>query len=316
MKKLSNYNHSFQASCPACSKNNWREKKLQSMSSYFICNKCSLNMQEISESISKDDFFKLQQEHHFGDNQFLTHPSELLKKIDDEGNAYKLKIIKKYCSNFIEKEIVEIGSGPGSFAKEMEELDFKMTLIEESNELCMHLKQILSGEVINKNINKFNSKKKYDAACSFQVIEHVADLNEFLVKINSILKTDGLIFLSTPNADSFQHNLPYGLSPNFDSAHMFILSRNSIKLLLRKSGYEVLELTTPEYSSTWLRVASKILRRVLGKSETETAGEYITSSNSLHNNIYTIFKYFSFPLRYIQAKLGRGNEIFIVAKKV
>ncbi|MDA9112730.1 class I SAM-dependent methyltransferase [Gammaproteobacteria bacterium] len=312
MKNLPN--NGFNEICPSCSSSFWKERKLPSMNSYYVCNRCSLNIQEISNNFSKDDYFKMQQEHHFGDSEFLTQTSPLLKKIESEGNNFKLKMVNKYLTTH--SDVVEIGSGAGSFAKLMEDQHFNVSIIEESLELSIHLKKVIQGKVINKNLSEYQTDEKHNAVCSFQVIEHVIDLREHLEDIRNLLQMGGLIFLTTPNSESFQHKLPFGLSPNFDSAHLYVLSKRSLILLLNKSGFELIEITTPEYPAIWLRVASKILRRIKGKSETETAGEYIVNSSPSYQAIYNSFKFLSAPFRYIQSSLGKGNEIFIVARKI
>jgi cyclopropane fatty-acyl-phospholipid synthase-like methyltransferase len=298
--------------CPCCGSNMWVRKKIDLMNDYLICNNCGLNFQEIPKNISNDEFFKIQQEHYFSDSDMLD--SKLMIAVETEENKTKLNKFKKYSRNH--KDVIEIGPGSGSFALLIESIVSSITLIEESRGFSQRLGQIFKGKIINKNLSDFKTEEKYDAAFTFQVIEHVNEILDYLLTIKSILKDDGLLFLTTPNADSFQHKLPLNLSPNFDNAHIYVFSLNSIKLLFNKAGFEIVEITTPEYSSTWLRVVTKIIRRILRKSETETAGQYMKNENTLLKVFFFIFKFVSFPFRKIQEKLNKGNEIFIVAKKL
>ena len=298
--------------CPCCSSNMWIRTKIDLMNDYLVCNSCGLNSQEMPENISNDEFYKIQQEHYFSDSDMFN--SKLMIAVETEENKTKLNKFKKYIRNNI--DVIEIGPGSGSIALLIESIVSSITLVEESRELSHRLTQIFKGKIINKNLSEFKTEEKYDAAFSFQVIEHINEIQDYLLTIKSILKDDGLFFLTTPNADSFQHNLPLNLSPNFDNAHIYVFSLNSIKLLFNKAGFEIVEITTPEYSSTWLRVVTKIIRRILKKSETETAGTYIKNENTLFKVFFFMFKFASFPFRKIQEKLNKGNEIFIVAKKL
>ena len=54
------------------------------MNSYFVCNNCSLNLQEIPIYFSRDDFFKIQQDHYFSDSAIFN--SRLMNKIEAEEN--------------------------------------------------------------------------------------------------------------------------------------------------------------------------------------------------------------------------------------
>ena len=193
--------------------------------------------------------------------------------IENEENEKRLKIVNKYQKNL--KNVLEIGPGSGSFALSLKEVASSVTLIEDSKTLSDRLKILTKFNVINMPFSEFHKEKEFDAVFSFHVLEHVDEVKDHLLHVRSILNDGGLLFLSTPNADSLQHKLPFALSPNFDSAHMYVFSIDSIRLMLKKTDFELIELSTPEYSTIWLRVLSKILRRILGNSETETTGMYI-----------------------------------------
>ena len=128
----------FTEACPCCETANWSYRKLFSMNSYFVCNNCSLNLQEIPIHFSRDDYFKIQQDHYFSDSAIFN--SRLMNKIEAEENLIKLNMVSKYLNS--SANIAEIGPGSGSFAKILEDLHFSMTIIEESSELSNCLKNI------------------------------------------------------------------------------------------------------------------------------------------------------------------------------
>ena len=54
--------------CPCCNESSWSRLKIKFMQDYLICKKCSFNLQEISEGLSQNEFFKIQQAHYFSDS--------------------------------------------------------------------------------------------------------------------------------------------------------------------------------------------------------------------------------------------------------
>ncbi len=51
-------------------------------------------------------------------------------------------------------------------------------------------------------------RKKFDFISSFEVVEHVADLNDYLKRLRKLIKKEGRLFIETPN-----YNIPY--EPHF-----------------------------------------------------------------------------------------------------
>jgi len=47
------------------------------------------------------------------------------------------------------------------------------------------------------------NKNKYDMLCSFQVLEHIADVHSFIEQALCCLKRNGKLIISVPNNDSF-----------------------------------------------------------------------------------------------------------------
>ncbi|MFT6735318.1 MAG: 2-polyprenyl-3-methyl-5-hydroxy-6-metoxy-1,4-benzoquinol methylase [Polaribacter sp.] len=105
---------------------------------------------------------------------------------------------------YIDKEdnILEIGSGKGSFAKKLSSnqytgLEFSQQAIKFAESNGVHL---LAQSVEDYSIG---NKNKHDVVCDFQVLEHVSDVNTFLSSSVTCLKPGGLMIISVPSANSF-----------------------------------------------------------------------------------------------------------------
>ena len=282
------------------------------MNNYFICAKCNTYNQDLCKYKSINQFFKIQQKKYFSDLKIYN--SNLMRKIEDESIITKIKYFLKYCKNK-KFNILEVGPGSGKFAIEVKKFNKDITIIEESLIYVQFIKK-LNIKVIHKNFLSYSTKKKYRFICSFHVIEHVADVNLFVKKIANLLCDKGIVLLSTPNAGAYQHKFLHSFSPNFDCAHLHLFTKKTLEKILKDQGFAILETVTPQQTVFWLRIFSKIIRRIKKISEIETASQYIYNDSKIVNFIFYFFKLFTFPLKIIHQILGNGSEILIVAKKI
>lgn len=109
------------------------------------------------------------------------------------------------AADFIKKndKVLEIGCARGGFLKKLKEKGVTVDGLEMNSvaaDMC------LSGglSVYTDSIEKFAIGKTdaYDTVCSFQVMEHVAEVRNFLQSSLSVLKPGGLLIISVPNNDS------------------------------------------------------------------------------------------------------------------
>lgn len=81
-------------------------------------------------------------------------------------------------------------------------------------------------------------KSDFDAVVSFETLEHVKNYKKVLSEFNRVLKKDGLLIISTPNKMTFGCNLKVP----FDKYHVIEFYLDEFKKLLKKAGFEILEI--------------------------------------------------------------------------
>ncbi|MBI2613550.1 MAG: methyltransferase domain-containing protein [Candidatus Levybacteria bacterium] len=110
----------------------------------------------------------------------------------------------KYAASYVDrkKSVLDLGcsDGYGSFliakiSKETVALDIDKKTIEDARKKysMANLKFVLG------NALSLKWKNKFDIVVSFQVIEHIEDVNLYLHQIKKVLKKGGIFILSTPN---------------------------------------------------------------------------------------------------------------------
>jgi len=95
-------------------------------------------------------------------------------------------------------------------------------------------------------LEDFVTEVKYDVVLNFETIEHVFDPVQFLLKINCVLKNDGLLAFSTPNYHGFDMMVLDKYYKNIQApSHLNYFNVDTIDNLLKRAGFEVVKKTTP-----------------------------------------------------------------------
>jgi 2-polyprenyl-3-methyl-5-hydroxy-6-metoxy-1,4-benzoquinol methylase len=127
------------------------------------------------------------------------------------------KIAYTYASNFVQDRIVlDVGCGTGYGCKMLSQWAKMVCGIDHSEEAVLYSQKFYSGENIfygqmNAAALGFN-KQIFDVVVSFQVIEHLPDPDMFLSELKRVIKTGGLIIISTPNVRKQKFDNPFHLN--------------------------------------------------------------------------------------------------------
>ena len=100
---------------------------------------------------------------------------------------------------------------------------------------------------------KYYEPESFDYVTLDQVIEHVANPQEFLAGVASVLKPGGVVILSTPNSRSANARLTGSKWINWHIPyHLQHFSKKSLRALAKQNGLEVTSIRTLT-NSAWLR---------------------------------------------------------------
>ena len=116
-------------------------------------------------------------------------------------NNFKLKNKSKPLSGI---NILDIGCGGGLLSEPMSKMGAKVTGIDASNKNIKIAK--LHSKINKLNINylcsspeKLKTNKKFDVILNMEIVEHVKDIDFFLMSCSKLLKKNGLMFVATIN---------------------------------------------------------------------------------------------------------------------
>ncbi len=177
-----------------------------------------------------------------------------------QSRSIQAKKIAKYCHKFIKKDskILDIGCGSGLLVKEFELLNYDSYGLEPSNFLAdkgieNNLK-IYQGTLDDKNYSN-----EFDFISLVDVIEHVQNPLDLLVKINRALHEDGSFLVITPRRDSFFRLILGFKWWHYRIAHVGYFSKTNLLQIMKNAGFEIIEY---KYA-TWFLPLDYILNRLI-----------------------------------------------------
>jgi hypothetical protein len=155
-------------------------------------------------------------------------------------------------------------------------------------------------------LQEISGNELYDAITLWDTLEHIGDLSEFSNTVNRLLKPGGYWFFSTPNTNSFEWTvmgtehvqiLPPG--------HINLFNPKSAECLLKRHGFEVVEIQTPNGS-----LDVSYVEKNIGMSDVydTNIGRFLI--NNLRNE-----KFKDQFVRLISDTQRAGN-IFVIARKL
>lgn len=165
-----------------------------------------------------------------------TTPNEVTRKRYSE----LLRRFRRYRET---NRILDVGCGFGFFLSAAMDDGWRAYGTEVSQSAFHYLEkleipdgQMFMGDVADMGLEEGS----FDVVTMFEVIEHLPDPSRVLREICSLLRKDGLLYLTTPNYDSLNRYLLGDfwsiIQPH---EHLFYFTVGSLGRLLRRVGYEV-----------------------------------------------------------------------------
>ncbi len=166
--------------------------------------------------------------------------------------------------------LLEIGPGFGTFAALAKDSGAfgRVTVVERTPEMVAACRA-KGLDVIDSSLEDVGPTHTAlaDVAACFEVIEHVFEPIDFLGRVNLMLKPGGLFAFTCPNGQGFDTMLLQAASPSVDTEHVNLFNTASIRVLLERTGFEVLSVETPG------RLDVELVRRAIDAGDFDVAGQ-------------------------------------------
>jgi len=199
------------------------------------CNQCDLifvNPRISAEANNKYYEFSLPHDREFLDKHFFeTYPIH-----KNRLNRY-IKLINKYKKT---GRLLDVGCGNGYFLTRASASGFQVEGQEISPLFINYCRNELglivhSEELVANNLETGS----YDVITLFDVIEHVYQPDELLMECNRLLKSDGILVVTTHDAGNFLAKLYRdNWHMIYPIGHVYYFSQKTLRSLLHKAGFQ------------------------------------------------------------------------------
>lgn len=199
------------------------------------CNSCSLIY--VNPRISTTLSFKGYQNavdtrHHEQDSYRIRSFKTALRKIN--------KIVDLFTGVEGPSTFLDVGCAGGAFPKAIKDLNFRVIGLEPSKYLSEHARNQYELDVRAITLEEFSlDKPKFDVVSLWDVLEHLSDPKQTLVRLHSMLPKEGLLILNLPMVDTFPARVMGSRWPFYLNVHIYYFTMKTITTLLDETGFEV-----------------------------------------------------------------------------
>ncbi len=246
VKDFFEFNSFIETNCPACGSSDFLFEFEKLSFKYVSCKACATLF------VNPRPTFEILREFYSKSPSTIFWVNEFFKPVADVRREKIFRPRAEYISNMLAGNrryvIGDIGAGFGLFLEELRKIlpDNQFIAIEPSQEMAdiCYSKGIEVQCMFLEEINEM--KGRFDLLTVFELIEHLFDPGLFLDHARNLLKPNALLYLTTLNVYGFDIQTLWGKSKSVvPPHHLNFFNPTSIKYLLEKIGFEIIEISTP-----------------------------------------------------------------------
>lgn len=300
--------------CPVCDGNKfetWRLGLLQ-------CNSCRL---VISPAIWQTESNEKLEEEWFGED-YQPETSFWVKLFESTNNRQTLaRLVRARPPG---RRLLEIGIGSGSFLNAAREQGFDVMGCDLSDSICRRARKKFGVAVHNGPLTTLAKESRFDVIVMNHLLEHVQQPVNFLGDVRRLLKPGGVVHIAVPNIDCWEASLAGWTS--FEPYHLTYFSPATLKQTVSRGGLSIAAISTRDSFSGWflafLRTGLGVNRSngAVTRTAKTVAGTVVGRRSGFVEHGYRIATvitgFLLWPVRFVQSKLGRGDEVICIARKV
>ena len=298
--------------CPICMCTDFTPREM----GLWACNQCSI---VFSPSIWQPQANEILEDEWFGEN-YRPVTSSWVRTFESLNNRRTLARLSR--AKAPGNRLLEVGVGSGSFLQAAQNNGLNVVGCDLSKAIVSRVNQEFGIEMQCASLSDIPGEGRFDIIVMNHVLEHVSDPVGFLRDAFRLLSPGGIIHLSVPNQASWEAKLPGWTS--YEPYHLLYFNPIALRHVVTEASFSIEKEMTYEPFAGWFLA---VLRTLLGINRN---GQILDSSNSkyrsknthrpsLIEHAYRVAMVLSgiglWPLRYLQARYGHGEEAICIARK-
>jgi len=219
--------------------------------------------------------------------------------------------------------LLEIGVGSGSFLQAAKAKGFDAMGCDLSAPICRRVVQECGIPMHCGFLAELPDDSRFDVVVMNHVLEHVQQPVEFLQDVFRQLAPGGIVHIAVPNITCWEADFPGWTS--YEPYHLTYFNRQTLAKAVAAAGFSTERVFTSDSFSGWFLA---LLRTVLGVNRAQgTVTRTVVASvnrtsgqrSGLVEHAYRLAMVLSggglWPLRWLQGKLGYGDEVVCIVTK-
>lgn len=182
-----------------------------------------------------------------GSKSLTSFDAVMAAEIEFPNSTVDAKKMVKYARKLLGPEkarpgkALDIGSGYGFFSQAALNQGFKVTAVNPASTENRIFQQLNGFEPIPQFFEEVDfGAEKFDLVILSQILEHLLDPLQVLVKIRDLLKPEGVIAIAVPNVDAILIKILKSKSSFLGlPEHIIHFSRKGLGAILQRAGFEV-----------------------------------------------------------------------------
>lgn len=240
-------------------------------------------------------------EHHL----HLDVPAKLEQIYDDF-----FLFVKEQVAFSEDLRVLDIGSGVGHFLSRFKVSNVHdLRGIEPSLSAAKLARERYGIDVWTGTLDAFPEERPFGLVSLCGVLEHIADLDAAVQRVAELVAEDGILFVAVPDAAAFGTDLPTEAFLEFALEHINFFSATSLDNLLRKAGFEKVNVTS-QYNDFYHNYYLLAVYRKTVNDSAVWVRDYV-SATSLRRYV-ALSKQRLRPLEHILEELRVSGESVVV----
>lgn len=221
------------------------------------------------------------------------------------------------------RRLLEVGVGSGSFLNAARKQGFEVMGCDLSQPICARVTRAFGIGMHSEPLSTLSGESRFDVIVMNHVLEHVHQPIAFMEDVRRLIAPGGVVHVAVPNIACWEAELSGWTS--YEPYHLTYFDPQTLSRTILASGLAIESMATHDSFSGWFLA---ILRTAMGVNRasgavtrplTSTAGRSESRRTPAVEHAYRIAMVCAggglWPLRWIQARLGRGDEAICVARR-
>jgi 2-polyprenyl-3-methyl-5-hydroxy-6-metoxy-1,4-benzoquinol methylase len=224
--------------------------------SIWECRDCTLRFTQDAPSLNAIGRY-------YKSEDYISHTNTSRGLINKLYQAVRKRTLKQkrqlVCKTTGKKQgsLLDVGSGTGSFVKEMKDHGWQVTGLEPDADARQVAKEHFDCELQDSDKLFSLAPDSFDAITLWHVLEHVHDLTGYMQQLKLLLKSDGRFMVAVPNYTSLDAANYKEYWAAYDvPRHLYHFSPQSMQILMENMGMKILEYKPMWFDSFYVSLLS------------------------------------------------------------